>query len=296
MFSDMMLKLLTVIQGSNFNPITRKDGRAMQLVARNIYNGLNMYQEKAQRVFTRNEIGVALGYKQPDNAIAHIHNRHKNELNKCSGVVSLSTPGGNQEVFIYTYSGVMLICHYSTRPEAANMIVAVTEQLQRVVESQQVTISQQNVTIANLNSDFASVHQLNKEIKAENRRLAAKAKLELTPEGRAAKTMHDAIKAAICTERYGIYKERSRMSTSREIIGVYDKNYLYVPMDRLLALYNGYSAEKLSFPVLRASLIKSGLIATNTACKVYNKTINGDRVDCEKIPLKYVEDIVSIEL
>lgn len=268
----------------------------MELVARNVYNGLNMYREKAQRVFTRNEIGSALGYKQPDNAIAHIHNRHKNELNKCSGVVNLSTPGGNQEVFIYTYSGVMLICHYSTRPEAAKMIVAVTEQLQRVVESQQVTISHQNATIARLNSDFASVHQLNKEIKAENEKLAVKANLAATPDGRVAQTMHDAIKAAICTERYGIYKERNRMVTSREIIGVYDKNYLYVPMDRLLALYNGYSAEKISFPVLRANLAKSGLIAQNTACKSYHKTINGDRIDCERIPLKYVEDIVSIEL
>lgn len=268
----------------------------MELVAKNIYNGLDVYQENIQEVYSRQQIGRALGYKNPKRAIGFIHDRHKEELDKYSGVFTLNTPGGRQEAFAYSARGVIRICAYSSQPRAKELLFIITDRMQKTIESQQSIIASQQAEIARQNSDFTSVHQLNKEIKAENVKLAVKANLQATPEGRAAKTMHDAIKAAICTERYGIYRERSRMHTSREIIGVYDKSYLYVPMDRLLMLYNGYGANKISFSVLRSSLGKVGFIAKNPTCRSCKRIIGGDRTDCERIPLKYVNDIISTEL
>lgn len=90
----------------------------MELLEQNIYNGLNMYREQAQLVFTRRQIGEALGYKNPRNATEKMHERHKNELDSLSGVVTVSTPGGKQTVFCYNLAGTMKICIFSNQPRA----------------------------------------------------------------------------------------------------------------------------------------------------------------------------------
>lgn len=108
----------------------------MELAIKNVYNGLNIYNQANQRVFTRNEIGAALGYKDPRDAIAKIHRRHKTELDPCQGVVKLSTPQGIQETYIYNYTGVVLICKYSSKPNAAAMLAAIAEYFQRISTTQ----------------------------------------------------------------------------------------------------------------------------------------------------------------
>ena len=107
----------------------------MELMERNIYNGLDMYRDHSQFVFTRRQIGEALGYKNPKNAIEKIHERHKQELDAFAGVVTVSTPGGRQEVFCYNLSGTMRICIYSSQPRAKELLIVLTDKMQDVINS-----------------------------------------------------------------------------------------------------------------------------------------------------------------
>lgn len=70
-------------------------------------------------LMTREQIGTALGYSEPRVAIAKMHNRYKDRLDKFSGVVSLVSPQGTpQDTIVYTAKGVMEICRYSRQPKA----------------------------------------------------------------------------------------------------------------------------------------------------------------------------------
>lgn len=67
---------------------------------------------------TREQIGTALDYPEPRKAIQKIHDRHSDRLDKLSGVVSLGTPGGIQEVYVYSARGVFEICRWSRQTKA----------------------------------------------------------------------------------------------------------------------------------------------------------------------------------
>lgn len=70
-------------------------------------------------LMTREQIGVALEYAEPRIAIANIHNRNKDRLDRFSAVISLITPqGSSQETTVYTSKGVCEICRFSRQPKA----------------------------------------------------------------------------------------------------------------------------------------------------------------------------------
>lgn len=71
---------------------------------------------------TRKQIGEALEYSDPIRNISKVHDRNADRLNPLSGVVSLTTPGGQQESFVYTLRGVMEICRLSRQPKADKFI------------------------------------------------------------------------------------------------------------------------------------------------------------------------------
>lgn len=83
------------------------DSQAIQVITHN-----------GEPYITAREIGVALEYSDPKNAIAKIYNRNKDELERHMGVVNLSTPGGVQEVKAFTEKGIMLISMFSNQPKA----------------------------------------------------------------------------------------------------------------------------------------------------------------------------------
>lgn len=81
----------------------------------------NFYQDDLSNeiLLTRKQIGVALGYRYPDDAIYRIHKRHQSRLDKFSVLDNLtSTDGKIYETTLYTRKGVMEICRYSTKPKA----------------------------------------------------------------------------------------------------------------------------------------------------------------------------------
>ncbi len=93
----------------------------LQLVTTGEFEGVRFdcYQDKGNEFWgTREQIGEMLGYANPRDAIAKIHQRNKERLDKYSGVVNLSTPGGEQKVTVYNFKGLLEICRYSNQPKA----------------------------------------------------------------------------------------------------------------------------------------------------------------------------------
>lgn len=80
----------------------------------------SVYSDKQGNILmTREQIGRALGYKNPQNAIDKIHKRNKERLDKFSVIDKLSgTDGKKYDTVLYTRKGVYEICRFSHQPKA----------------------------------------------------------------------------------------------------------------------------------------------------------------------------------
>ena len=80
----------------------------------------NFYQNIQDEIFlTRKQIGQALEYTNPDDAIYRIHERHKERLDKFSVTAKLSsTDGKYYDTILYTERGIMEICRWSRQKKA----------------------------------------------------------------------------------------------------------------------------------------------------------------------------------
>ena len=100
----------------------------MEILTTRKFNGVALDCYKAENEddgfwATREQIGQLLEYERSRDAIAHIHQRNKERLDKFSGVVNLSTPcGGTQSTTIYNFKGFLEICRYSNQPKANAVI------------------------------------------------------------------------------------------------------------------------------------------------------------------------------
>lgn len=80
----------------------------------------SVYSDKQGNILmTREQIGRALGYKNPNDAIRFIHERNKERLNKFSVSFKLNaTDGKKYDTVLYTRKGVYEICRFSHQPKA----------------------------------------------------------------------------------------------------------------------------------------------------------------------------------
>lgn len=101
-------------------------------------------------MFTRRQIGEALGYKEPRKAIENIHTRHKEELDKFKGVLTVRTPGGKQEVVCYNLVGTMRICIYSSQRRAKELLIVLTDRMQKIIENQNAEIAKASARIVSM--------------------------------------------------------------------------------------------------------------------------------------------------
>ena len=70
-------------------------------------------------LLTREQIGQALEYSNPDVALSKIHKKHYDRLDQFSVVTKLvSTDGKMYDTILYTERGVMEICRWSRQPKA----------------------------------------------------------------------------------------------------------------------------------------------------------------------------------
>lgn len=68
---------------------------------------------------TREQIGQALEYSDPNRSISKIHERKQSRLDKYSSVVKLTTVDGKKrDVTVYNRKGIMEICRHSSQPKA----------------------------------------------------------------------------------------------------------------------------------------------------------------------------------
>lgn len=94
----------------------------MELVKQEKFAGLDVgfYQDENGDVYmTRNQIGEALGYAQPQRAMNKIHERNKERLDKFSVVVKLGTTDGKfYDTHLYSEKGIYEIMRKSNQPKA----------------------------------------------------------------------------------------------------------------------------------------------------------------------------------
>lgn len=99
------------------------------LVKRAEFNGVELdcyvkpkQKDKGDFWATREQIGRLLEYEEPMKAIAKIHERHSERLDKFSTIVKLTTVEGSREVArevtVYSFKGLLEICRYSNQPKA----------------------------------------------------------------------------------------------------------------------------------------------------------------------------------
>ncbi|HBF0312613.1 BRO family protein [Clostridioides difficile] len=124
----------------------------------------DFYEDDTKDILmTREQIGIALGYSEPRVAIAKIHNRYKDRLNKFSGVVSLVSPQGTyQDTIVYTAKGVMEICRYSRQPKADDFMDWVWDVVDTIRKTGSYDINnlEERVTPMILNGILAGIKQV----------------------------------------------------------------------------------------------------------------------------------------
>jgi len=75
--------------------------------------------ENKEVYMTREQVGSALGYTNPREAIKTIHSRNRDRLDRFSRGVQIDTPlGGTQNTTVYSSKGVYEICRFSRQPKA----------------------------------------------------------------------------------------------------------------------------------------------------------------------------------
>lgn len=80
----------------------------------------DFWKNENDEIFTtREQIGRALEYINPSNAIRKIHERNFDRIDKFSRIAQVDLPfGGKQDVYLYNAKGVYEICRWSRQPKA----------------------------------------------------------------------------------------------------------------------------------------------------------------------------------
>ena len=119
-------------------------------------------------LLTREQIGIALDYKYPDDALSKIHKRHSDRLDPLSTVARLaSTDGKYYDTILYNERGIMEICRWSNKPKANIFMDWVWDiiekyrhnELQPNLERLTETLSSITQTLANITNNMVSMQQ-----------------------------------------------------------------------------------------------------------------------------------------
>lgn len=105
------------------------------------------YYGSKEAWFTRFQIGKALEYSDPTQAVLLIHNRHKERLDKFSFPYQFDTPAGKREGFVYSIRGVLEICRWSKQPKADMVMDALYDMAESVIEKGYYTVMSAEETI-----------------------------------------------------------------------------------------------------------------------------------------------------
>lgn len=115
---------------------------------------------------TREQIGRALGYSNPANAIKNIHLKHKERLDKFSTQLTLGYVEGDRYVererILYNRKGIMEICRWSRQPLADKFMDWCWEIMDRLISNSLNTITLSREEYSMIINTVNEVGQLNK--------------------------------------------------------------------------------------------------------------------------------------
>ena len=118
----------------------------MQIVKSNLFGEVKCdfwQDEKGNILMTRKQIGEALEYSNPNDAIRKIHARHLERFKKFSRVVQIDLPsGGKQELYLYTHKGIMEVCRWSQQAKADDFIDWVWDVIEEIRKTGYYSINQ----------------------------------------------------------------------------------------------------------------------------------------------------------
>lgn len=115
---------------------------------------------------TREQIGRALGYSNPANAIKNIHLKHKERLDKFSTQLTLGYVEGDRYVererILYNRKGIMEICRWSRQPLADKFMDWCWEIMDRLISDSLNTVTLSREEYSMIINTVNEVGQLNK--------------------------------------------------------------------------------------------------------------------------------------
>ena len=115
---------------------------------------------------TREQIGRALGYSNPANAIKNIHLKHKERLDKFSTQLTLGYVEGDRYVererILYNCKGIMEICRWSRQPLADKFMDWCWEIMDRLISNSLNTVTLSREEYSMIINTVNEVGQLNK--------------------------------------------------------------------------------------------------------------------------------------
>lgn len=115
---------------------------------------------------TREQIGRALGYSNPANAIKNIHLKHKERLDKFSTQLTLGYVEGDRYVererILYNRKGIMEICRWSRQPLADKFMDWCWEIMDRIISNSLNTVTLSREEYSMIINTVNEVGQLNK--------------------------------------------------------------------------------------------------------------------------------------
>lgn len=115
---------------------------------------------------TREQIGRALGYSSPANAIKNIHLKHKERLDKFSTQLTLGYVEGDRYVererILYNRKGIMEICRWSRQPLADKFMDWCWEIMDRLISNSLNTVTLSREEYSMIINTVNEVGQLNK--------------------------------------------------------------------------------------------------------------------------------------
>lgn len=120
---------------------------------------------------TREQIGRALGYKNPTNAIKNIHLKHKERLDKFSTQLTLGYVEGDRYVererILYNRKGIMEICRWSRQPLADKFMDWCWEIMDKLISNSlnTVTLSREEYSmIVNAVNEVGQLNKINEQL------------------------------------------------------------------------------------------------------------------------------------
>jgi very-short-patch-repair endonuclease len=173
------MQIITIINNKIVEVDSLMDEIKLELVKSEEFLGVkcDFYRDQDNNIYmTREQIGQALQYSNPQKAIDNIHSRNKERLDKFSVMYKLkSSDGKYYNTLLYSKEGIMEICKLSSalpqRQELLLRIIGCTQQEINLIIYQNNQLYKQNDFYNKLSNVLHNICKIEREVKVLNYRV-----------------------------------------------------------------------------------------------------------------------------